>query len=528
MTRLRSLALVTLLWAAIYLPGLGSLELKGEEGRRIMPAVTMIESGNWIVPFLGGKPYLRKPPLMHWIIAASFQVSGARNGWTARMPSALSVLLLAATIVWTASGWMGVESALIAAIFSMTNIGLLEKGRLAEIEAVYIALTGGALVCWLAWRQQERSRWLVWLAPFVLLGLAMLTKGPPCLLFFYAVAAVVLWREKRLREFASLPHGVGLLIMTGMFAAWAVPYFQAQPDAIDVWAKESSHRFGVDEAFVVKAWLLGLPRGLGNFLPWLVLLPLLWSEKVLARLAVRDAELVRALRWPLVILFFALVLVPGVLPRYTLPMLAPACLLLALVLHEDAPPVQERVVPIWKNVCVGALMIVAVAAVAAIIFNRSVAAPAVGVLAICGLVLKRCAVLNRPLNLALCTAVIVSCGASVYATAIVPRMQAVDDVRPVGEFLNRNVADGARVYAFDLRFLHSFGAYHPALFYLRRPVTCVPEISDLPPEAEYIFTRVESVEKVRALNRAAQVVGEIRTKRGRNLVLLKLQPPRVK
>ena len=39
-----------LVWAAIYLPGLGSLEIRGEEGRRILPAVTMLQTGNYLVP----------------------------------------------------------------------------------------------------------------------------------------------------------------------------------------------------------------------------------------------------------------------------------------------------------------------------------------------------------------------------------------------------------------------------------------------------------------------------------------------
>ena len=46
-----------LVWAAIYLPALGSLEIKGEEGRRILPAVTMLETGNYIVPQIGSEPY---------------------------------------------------------------------------------------------------------------------------------------------------------------------------------------------------------------------------------------------------------------------------------------------------------------------------------------------------------------------------------------------------------------------------------------------------------------------------------------
>ena len=75
--------MVALLWAAIYLPGLGSTEIKGEEGRRILPAVTMLDEGDWLVPQVGGKPFLRKPPLVNWMIAGSFKMLNRRDEWAA-------------------------------------------------------------------------------------------------------------------------------------------------------------------------------------------------------------------------------------------------------------------------------------------------------------------------------------------------------------------------------------------------------------------------------------------------------------
>src|SRR5438105_902977 len=91
--------IVLLVWAAIYLPGLGSLEIKGEEGRRILPAVTMLQTGNYLVPHVGSEPYFRKPPLVNWIVAASFKLTGVRSEWTARLPSALAILAVALTFV---------------------------------------------------------------------------------------------------------------------------------------------------------------------------------------------------------------------------------------------------------------------------------------------------------------------------------------------------------------------------------------------------------------------------------------------
>jgi len=84
-SRLQAVAIVLLVWALIYLPALGSIAIKGEEGRRILPAIRMLETGNYIVPQIGSNPYYRKPPLVNWLVAASFKIFGVRKEWTARL-----------------------------------------------------------------------------------------------------------------------------------------------------------------------------------------------------------------------------------------------------------------------------------------------------------------------------------------------------------------------------------------------------------------------------------------------------------
>ena len=49
-SQVQRLGIVGLVWAAIYLPALGSFEIKGEEGRRILAAIAMQENGNYVVP----------------------------------------------------------------------------------------------------------------------------------------------------------------------------------------------------------------------------------------------------------------------------------------------------------------------------------------------------------------------------------------------------------------------------------------------------------------------------------------------
>ena len=223
MSRAPAIAFVVLCWAAIYLPGLGSLEIKGEEGRRILPAVTMLETGDFLVPHVGSEPYFSKPPLVNWLVAASFKLTGYRNEWTARLPSALCVLAVALAFIIVARASLGANGSLMAALIWMVNFGMIEKGRLIEIEALYVSLLGLAMICWLSWWEQRRSPWLIWIVPSVFLGLGVLAKGPVHLLFFYSVVVAVLYCAGELRKLWQPAHLAGIAVVARNFRGLGLP-----------------------------------------------------------------------------------------------------------------------------------------------------------------------------------------------------------------------------------------------------------------------------------------------------------------
>jgi 4-amino-4-deoxy-L-arabinose transferase-like glycosyltransferase len=349
LSRAAAYAIVIAFWAAIYLPGLGSIEIKGEEIRRIMPGVNMLETGNWVVPVFDGKPYLRKPPLVNWAVALSIKSFGVRNEWTVRIPSVLAMLAMGLVMLAACEPWLGVNAALAAVLIAFTSAGLVEKGRLVEIEAIYIALFGMAFACWLGWTLTGRSPWLIWPVTGLLLGLGLLAKGPPHLAFFYAIAAFIAWKSWRKKGIAaavdtgilSWAHLCGLIIMAGVFALWCVPYMRqaATLGAGGVWARQIEQRIGGGNPSTV---FLNFLRSLVNFLPWALALPLFWRRSTLSRLDGRDRLIVEAARWPIVICAFALMFIPGMLPRYTLPLVIPYALLLALLLKAELQDASLR------------------------------------------------------------------------------------------------------------------------------------------------------------------------------------------
>ena len=94
------------------------------------------------------------------------------------------------------------------------------------------------------------------------------------------------------------------------------------------WAVQLTGRFTGDD-FKLGSWLMNIPRALAYFLPWTLLLPLIAKAKWITN---SDRYLARALSWGTAVPFLAVNLLPGALPRYSMPALIPACWLMAMTL----------------------------------------------------------------------------------------------------------------------------------------------------------------------------------------------------
>src|SRR4029078_637914 len=103
----------------------------------------------------------------------------------------VSILVVAVVFVTVARATLGARGSIVAAMIWLTNIGIIEKGRLIEIEALYVSLCGLAIFLWRSFFLQKKSPWLTWLPASVFLGLGLLAKGPTHLLFFYGIVIIV-------------------------------------------------------------------------------------------------------------------------------------------------------------------------------------------------------------------------------------------------------------------------------------------------------------------------------------------------
>src|SRR4030081_3850582 len=102
-------------------------------------ARNMLQSGDWVTPHLDGIAYLEKSPLKYWMIAVSFAIFGVHD-WAARIPLALSAVLLCWVTARFAAWAFGRRAALYAGLVLATSIGLFLFTRIL-IPDVILTLT---------------------------------------------------------------------------------------------------------------------------------------------------------------------------------------------------------------------------------------------------------------------------------------------------------------------------------------------------------------------------------------------------
>ncbi|MFO1077090.1 MAG: glycosyltransferase family 39 protein [Planctomycetota bacterium] len=191
---LRAVVLLLLtLFACV--PQLSMSDWRGTEARRVQIAQEMVQSGDWLVPTIGGEPTWAKPPLHYWLLGAVSELCGDGRFWM-RIPSvvglfasALFAMVLLRRWYGDGAGWVGALGVLCA------PLALFEWGT-SEIDPLFASLT--AMSLWALATGVARERGALVVLSGAIGGLALLQKGPPYFLFA-AGAYLVWWRRRGLR-----------------------------------------------------------------------------------------------------------------------------------------------------------------------------------------------------------------------------------------------------------------------------------------------------------------------------------------
>lgn len=170
----------------MFVPWLGMTpyNTKGEP-REAIVAVSMLQSGNWILPVSFGADMPYKPPFLAWCIALISYPFGCVTEFTSRLPSALAAVCLAmSTFCFVTRRLGGAVQGALSAVILVSCVEVWRAAMACRVDMMLTAFIFGAMV--LLYRYRETGyRGFPWGA-LVCMTCGVLTKGPvgallPCL-----------------------------------------------------------------------------------------------------------------------------------------------------------------------------------------------------------------------------------------------------------------------------------------------------------------------------------------------------------
>ena len=161
--------------ALLLLLGLGSRELWGPETRWANIALQMLQSGDYLDPYLKGSPYYDKPLPSYWLITASAGLMGGLGHWSLRLSSVIAAWLSVWLVYLLGEQLFRKGTGLIAGWMLATTFYFIFWARVATADI--LTLFGLLAAVWWYWRGPDDTRLSRYCVFFLLLSLTSLLKG---------------------------------------------------------------------------------------------------------------------------------------------------------------------------------------------------------------------------------------------------------------------------------------------------------------------------------------------------------------
>lgn len=240
---------------ALALPGLGMSQLfDRDETWYASCALNMVQTGEWLVPRLGDRTFLEKPPLTYWLMALGMDAFGPSE-FFARFPSALCAAATAAMVFLLGARAGGRLRGWLAATVLSTMFLYAGLARMAMMDAaVMLGITGGVAAYWMmqdaprAGAEARRSiHPFVWcVLGGVAVGWGLLSKSIVGLLpGVIALAWMITRRDFSLFTRVHVWLAVGLLAIAATAGPWYWAIYQAEGAQFldEFWGRHNVDRF---------------------------------------------------------------------------------------------------------------------------------------------------------------------------------------------------------------------------------------------------------------------------------------------
>jgi 4-amino-4-deoxy-L-arabinose transferase-like glycosyltransferase len=266
--------------------GFSGRPLTMHEARLPETSREMLARHELLLPTSGGRPWLERPPLPHWVVMSAMAVTGRVDRvWVVRLPSAVMGTVTVVLTVWMAGRRLGRTVAVLAGLVLATSYEFYLYACSAEDDVYLAALVAAAMALFVrrtfpAGDGGERRGgtfwgnrpWDVW-AFFAVVGLTNLAKGPLLGVAFVgsAVGAFAVWdglATRRWSTFARYTWLWGWLLMLGLTVAWPAWAIHRYPDVVANWKYDYLGRVSGAYTDINEPWYYYTYTWAISLLPW--------------------------------------------------------------------------------------------------------------------------------------------------------------------------------------------------------------------------------------------------------------------
>ncbi len=288
----------------------------------------MLAREEWLIPILGGEPYLDKPPLLYWLTILSYKAFGV-GVWQARLIPILALFIGIVLAYELGRKIVGSKEAFIGTLFLLFCPGFIIMGKLLVLDGLLAVTVLGSLLCGVLAIRNISFEYRWWIASGIFASLGVITKGPIAIVLTAPCFFLIGWIDLRFLRPSLKSWCVWLLLSISIFFPWFILVALRRPEFFShfIWEhhlmrflEPFDHQRGI--FFYIPVLLGGMFPVMFVLWPWLKSMV---STKVEQR-AMRSKEIGFLLLSGFWCLFF-FSLSGCKLPTYILPAFAPLALM---------------------------------------------------------------------------------------------------------------------------------------------------------------------------------------------------------
>ena len=199
-----------------------------DETRYAIMSRDLAQSKDWNLLLLNSIPFLEKPPLYFWMVAASIKIFGSFSEFAVRFPIALISSFLIFFTYYFGKKVLSRKFGLLSAIILLTSVFFLILSHVAILDMVLTVCIASGLYCaFLSFYATDKYKKYCWWGFWTFAGLGFLAKGILAIAIPTVIILIYCYLTKNLRAFFKPLHLlVGLAIFLLISMPWHVVMFK--------------------------------------------------------------------------------------------------------------------------------------------------------------------------------------------------------------------------------------------------------------------------------------------------------------